>query len=165
MVRIIILQVIQMSKLEDTVNDILGIEKKEQAVTVKDFENTPVPRTIDDKKDDIDNDYVNSRDNYYNLIDKGNQAIEGILEIAKEGQHPRAYEVAGQLIGQVATTVDKLQDLQKKLKDLKELPNKANTNIKNALFIGSTNELQKMLNRKDDEVIEGETANTKQDNS
>ncbi|MDB4335752.1 hypothetical protein OAA03_00665, partial [bacterium] len=120
---------------------------------------------IDESKDDIDNDYVNSRDNYYNLIDKGNEAIEGILEIAKEGQHPRAYEVAGQLIGQVATTVDKLQDLQKKLKDLKELPNKANTNIKNALFIGSTNELQKMLNRKDDEVIEGETANTKQDNS
>jgi len=125
----------------------------------------PVPRKVDESKDDIDNDYVNSRDNYYNLIDKGNEAIEGILEIAKEGQHPRAYEVAGQLIGQVATTVDKLQDLQKKLKDLKELPNKANTNIKNALFIGSTNELQKMLNRKDDEVIEGETANTKQDNS
>jgi hypothetical protein len=155
-----------MSKLEDNVNEILGIQKTENKVQVADFEQPiSVPRKIDENKDDIDNDYVNSRDNYYNLIDKGNEAIEGILEIAKEGQHPRAYEVAGQLIGQVATTVDKLQDLQKKLKDLKELPNKANTNIKNALFIGSTNELQKMLNRKDDEVIEGETANTKQDNS
>ena len=147
-----------MSKLEDNVNEILGIEKKENSVQVSDFEQpAPVPRKIDEKKTDIDNDYVNSRDNYYNLIDKGNQAIDGILDIAKEGQHPRAYEVAGQWIGQVAQTVDKLQDLQKKLKDLKELPNKANTNIKNALFVGSTNELQKMLNRKkEDEIIEGE---------
>jgi len=166
MVKIIILQVIQMSKLEDKVNDILGIEKKEQAVTVKDFENTPVPRTIDDKKDDIDNDYVNSRDNYYNLIDKGNQAIEGILDIAKEGQHPRAYEVAGQLIGQVAQTVDKLQDLQKKLKDLKQLPKSADTKIQNALFVGSTNELQKMLNRKkEDEIIEGTSTTPEKDNT
>ena len=155
-----------MSKLEDKVNDILGIEKKEQAVTVKDFENTPVPRTIDGKKDDIDNDYVNSRDNYYNLIDKGNQAIEGILDIAKEGQHPRAYEVAGQLIGQVAQTVDKLQDLQKKLKDLKQLPKSADTKIQNALFVGSTNELQKMLNRKkEDEIIEGTSTTPEKDNT
>ena len=69
------------------------------------------------------------------------------------------------MITTVAGTVDKLQDLQKKLKDLKELPKTANTNIKNALFVGSTNELQKMLNRKDDEVIEGTTTNTGQDNS
>jgi|TARA_B100000212_G_scaffold6374_1_gene4774 c-di-AMP phosphodiesterase-like protein len=155
-----------MSKLEDNVNEILGIEKKTE-VAVKDFEQpSPVPRTIDETKSDIDNDYVNSRDNYYNLIDKGNQAIEGILDIAKEGQHPRAYEVAGQLIGQVAQTVDKLQDLQKKLKDLKEIPKTANTQIKNALFVGSTNELQKMLNRKkEDEIIEGESSTTKKDNS
>ena len=150
-----------MSKLEDNVNEILGIEKKEEKFSVAEFDQTaPVPRKIDESKDDIDNDYVNSRDNYYNLIDKGNEAIEGILDIAKEGQHPRAYEVAGQLIGQVAQTVDKLQDLQKKLKDLKELPKSANTNIKNALFVGSTNELQKMLNKKDDEkVIDGTTEN------
>ena len=142
-----------MSKLEDNVNDILGIEKKNE-VAITDFEQpAPVPRKIDENKPHVDQDYENSRENYYNLIDKGNQAIEGILDIAKEGQHPRAYEVAGQLIGQVAQTVDKLQDLQKKLKDLKEVPNKANTNIKNALFVGSTNELQKML-RKNDETIE-----------
>ena len=136
-----------MSKLEDNVNDILGIEKKNE-VSITDFEQPPiVPKKIDENKTDIDNDYVHSRDNYYNLIDKGNQAIEGILDIAKEGQHPRAYEVAGQLMGQVAQTVDKLQDLQKKLKDLKEVPNKTNANIKNALFVGSTTELQKMLNK------------------
>ena len=155
-----------MSKLEDNVNEILGIEKKTE-VAVKDFEQpSPVPRTIDETKSDIDNDYVNSRDNYYNLIDKGNQAIEGILDIAKEGQHPRAYEVAGQLIGQVAQTVDKLQDLQKKLKDLKQVPNKTSANIKNALFVGSTAELQKMLNRrKEDEIIEGESGQPKKDNT
>ena len=142
-----------MSKLEDNVNEILGIEKKENSVQVSDFEQpAPVPRKIDETKTDVDNDYEHSRDNYYNLIDKGNQALEGILDIAKEGQHPRAYEVAGQLIGQVAQTVDKLQDLQKKLKDLKELPKSANTNIKNALFVGSTNELQKMLRKESPET-------------
>ena len=156
-----------MSKLEDNVNEILGIDKDSTtAVKVSDFQQPAlVPRKIDETKDDIDNDYVNSRDNYYNLIDKGNKAIEGILDIAKEGQHPRAYEVAGQLIGQVAQTVDKLQDLQKKLKDLKELPKSANTQIKNALFVGSTMELQKMLNRKDDEVIEGESGQPQKDNT
>ena len=155
-----------MSKLEDNVNEILGIEKKSE-VAIKDFEQpSPVPRVIDESKTDVDNDYEHSRDNYYNLNDKGNQAIEGILDIAKEGQHPRAYEVAGQLIGQVAQTVDKLQDLQKKLKDLKEVPNKTSANIKNALFVGSTAELQKMLNRKkEDEVIEGETNKPKENNT
>ena len=156
-----------MSKLEDNVNEILGIETKSKDVAITDFEQpAPVPRKIDEDKPHVDQDYENSRENYYNLIDKGNQAIEGILDIAKEGQHPRAYEVAGQLIGQVAQTVDKLQDLQKKLKDLKEVPNKTNTNIKNALFVGSTNELQKMLNRKkEDEIIEGESGQPEKDNT
>ena len=163
-----------MSKLEDNVNEILGLEKKTE-VAVKDFEQpAPVPKKIDETKSDIDNDYSHSRDNYYNLIDKGNEAIEGILDIAKEGQHPRAYEVAGQLIANVAQTVDKLQDLQKKLKDLKELPKTANTNIKNALFVGSTHELQKMLRKetpetsadkaKENEIIEGKAETPKEDN-
>ena len=132
-----------MSKLEEKVNEILGIDKKEP-VSQKEFK-APVPRKEDKESADVDNDYKYSRENYYNLIERGQEAIEGILDIAREGQHPRAYEVAGQLIGQVATTVDKLQDLQKKLKDLKELPKTASANIKNALFVGSTAELQKML--------------------
>ena len=143
-----------MSKLEENVNEILGIEKEQ--VKVSDFEQPkelvevktpPVPRTMEEKKHDIDHDYDYSRDNYYNLIEKGQEAIQGILDIAKEGQHPRAYEVAGQLIQSVGQTVDKLQDLQKKLKDLKELPKSATPQIKNALFVGSTNELQKMLRK------------------
>ncbi len=142
-----------MSKLEDNVNEILGIEKSQSKFAVSDFQQpTGVPKKIDESKTDIDNDYEYSRDSYYNLIDKGNEAIQGILDIAKEGQHPRAYEVAGQLIAQVGSTVDKLQDLQKKLKDLKELPKSANTNIKNALFVGSTNELQKMLRKESPET-------------
>tara|TARA_B100000902_G_scaffold113676_1_gene114782 strand:- start:565 stop:1026 length:462 start_codon:yes stop_codon:yes gene_type:complete len=145
-----------MSKLDDKVNEILGIDTTPETAVVEKKEFKPlVPRVEDKDKEDIDNDYKYSRDNYFHLIDKGNEAIEGILEIAKEGQHPRAYEVAGQLIGQVGTTVDKLQDLQKKLKELKQVPKTASTNVKNALFVGSTAELQKMLNRKEeDETIE-----------
>ena len=98
--------------------------------------------------DDIENDYKYSRENYYNLIERGQDAIQGILDVAKEGQHPRAYEVAGALIKNVADTVDKLQDLQAKLSKLKEVPNKTTANIKNALFVGSTTDLQKMLKDK-----------------
>ena len=136
-----------MSKLEDKVNEILGIEKKEPTPVItqaKEFKPL-VPRREEKDKADVDNDYKYSRENYYNLIERGQEAIEGILDVAREGQHPRAYEVAGALIKNVADTVDKLQDLQKKLKDLKELPKTASANIKNALFVGSTAELQKML--------------------
>jgi hypothetical protein len=147
-----------MSKLDDNVNEILGLDpsdNEKSMVTTESFK-PPVERKEGDKDIDVDYDY--SRDSYYNLIDKGNQAIEGILEIAKEGQHPRAYEVAGQLIGQVGQTVDKLQDLQKKLKDLKELPKTADTKIQNALFVGSTAELQKMLSRKETPEARNEKA-------
>jgi methylmalonyl-CoA mutase N-terminal domain/subunit len=139
-----------MSKLEDKVNEILGVETK-APVQQKEFKPL-VPRMEDKNKEDVDNDYKYSRENYYNLIEKGQEAIQGILDIAQEGQHPRAYEVAGQLIGQVGQTVDKLQDLQKKLKDLKEVPNKTNANIKNALFVGSTAELQKMLKQNNEDT-------------
>ena len=140
-----------MSKLEDKVNEILGIESKEPKET-KEFKPL-VPRREDKQKADIDNDYDYSRENYYNLIERGQEAIEGILDVAREGQHPRAYEVAGALIKNVADTVDKLQDLQKKLKDLKELPKTANPQIKNALFVGSTAELQKMLKKDEDTKV------------
>jgi len=138
--------------MDEKVNEILGLNSlPEEQKENKEF-SPPVKREDDKTKADVDNDYKYSRDNYYNLVEKGQEAIQGILDIAKEGQHPRAYEVAGQLIGQVAQTVDKLQDLQKKLKDLKELPKTANANIKNALFVGSTAELQKMLNKKTPET-------------
>jgi FtsZ-binding cell division protein ZapB len=139
-----------MTKLDDKVNEILGIQPKETPTleSIIKVDNPSVPRIEDKNKPDIDNDYDYSRESYYNLIEKGQQAIEGILEIAKEGQHPRAYEVVGQLITNVAQTVDKLQDLQKKLKDLKAATKSTSPQIKNALFVGSTAELQKMLKTK-----------------
>lgn len=97
---------------------------------------------------DIDDDYKYQRDNFYNLVEKGSAAIEGILELAKEGEHPRAYEVAGNLIKQVAEVTEKLGDLQEKMRKLKEVPNNAPKNVTNALFVGSTAELQKMLKEK-----------------
>ena len=98
-----------------------------------------------DKEEDIKNDYEYQRQNFYNLVERGNDAIEGILEMAKESEHPRTYEVAGNLIKQVAEVTEKLGDLQEKMKKLKEVPDNAPKNVTNALFEGSTAELQKMI--------------------
>ena len=99
-------------------------------------------------EDDIDNDYKYQRENFYNLVERGTDAINGILELAKEGEHPRAYEVAGQLIKNVAEVTEKLGDLQEKMKKLKDVPNNAPQSVTNALFVGSTAELQKILKSK-----------------
>ena len=96
--------------------------------------------------DDIKKDYEYTRANLYSLIEKGQEAINGIMELAGEGGSPRAYEVAGQLIKSVADTTDKLIDLQKKLKDVEETTNKTTNNVtNNAVFVGSTSELSKLL--------------------
>ena len=107
-----------------------------------------IPNTIEVSEDDIENDYKYQRENFYNLVERGSDAIEGILELAKEGEHPRAYEVAGQLIKNVAEVTEKVGDLQEKMRRLKEVPSNAPTNVTNALFVGSTMELQKMLKDK-----------------
>jgi hypothetical protein len=100
------------------------------------------------EENDIEDDYKYQRDNFYNLVEKGSAAIDGILELAKESEHPRTYEVAGQLIKNVAEVTEKLGDLQEKMRKLKEVPNNAPKNVTNALFVGSTKELQKMLKDK-----------------
>lgn len=95
---------------------------------------------------DIKKDYDYTRGNLYSIIEKGQEAINGILELAQESEMPRAYEVAGQLIKNVADATDKLMDLQKKLKDIEEDRQiKSPTNVTNALFVGSTAELAKLL--------------------
>ena len=95
---------------------------------------------------DVDKDYDYTRGNLYSLIEKGQEAINGIMEVAGETASPRAYEVAGQLIKSVADTTDKLADLHKKVKDIEEdNPKKQSTVTNNALFVGSTSELSKML--------------------
>ena len=98
--------------------------------------------------DHVESDYEYQRQNFYNLVERGTDAVEGILELAKESDHPRAYEVAGNLIKQVAEVTEKLGDLQEKMRKLKEVPNNAPKNVTNALFVGSTAELQKMLKEK-----------------
>jgi hypothetical protein len=140
--------------IDEKINEALGISNEKiltKAVVKKEY-TPPVPRLEDKNKEDVDNDYKYSRENYYNLIERGQDAIQGILDIANESQHPRAYEVAGNLIKQVADTVDKLQDLQGKLKNLKDVPNKTSTNIKQALFVGSSAELHKMLKNKNKDI-------------
>ena len=98
------------------------------------------------KSDDIQKDYEYTRANLYSLIEKGQEAINGIMELAGEGGSPRAYEVAGQLIKNVADTTDKLVDLQKKLKEVEDETVKTTNNVtNNAVFVGSTSELSKLL--------------------
>jgi|TARA_X000000950_G_scaffold259298_1_gene327571 hypothetical protein len=97
---------------------------------------------------EVDNDYEYQRRNFYQLVERGQDAIDGILELAKESEHPRSYEVAGQLIKNVADVTEKLGELQLKMQKLKEVPNNAPKNVTNALFVGSTSELQKMLKGK-----------------
>jgi tetrahydromethanopterin S-methyltransferase subunit G len=95
--------------------------------------------------DDINKDYEYTRGNLYSIIEKGQEALNGILELAQESEMPRAYEVAGQLIKNVADATDKLMKLQKELKDVNEESAKGPTNVTNALFVGSTADLAKLL--------------------
>lgn len=101
---------------------------------------------LDELINQIQKDYEYTRGNLYSLVEKGQEAINGILELAQESDSPRAYEVAGQLIKSVGDVADKLIDLQQKMKDLKKEDKSSTTNItNNALFVGSTSELQKLL--------------------
>jgi hypothetical protein len=125
----------------DSIDEALNIESDI-------VESKPIkkPEIIKSKDDDIEKDYIYSRANLYSLIEKGQEAINGIMEVAGEGGSPRAYEVAGQLIKSVADTTDKLIDLQKKLKEVEDETKKTTNNVtNNAVFVGSTSELQKML--------------------
>ena len=125
---------------EQKLDELLEITEK---VPVKKETKVIVPRPKDDE--DVSADYKYSRENFYNLVERGQDAIDGILELAKESEHPRTYEVAGQLIKNVAEVTEKLGDLHLKMQKLKELPDKGPKNVTNALFVGSTTELQKML--------------------
>ena len=115
-------------------------------------ETTVVEREKPDRhtKDDIEKDYEYTRGNLYSIIEKGQEAINGILEIAQESEMPRAYEVAGQLIKSVSDATDKLLDLQQKLKDVnEEKERKGPNNVTNALFVGSTADLAKLIKQQD----------------
>ena len=100
---------------------------------------------VSSKSNDIQKDYEYTRANLYSIIEKGQEALNGVMELAGESASPRAYEVAGQIIKSVADTTDKLIDLQKKVKEVEEDTVKPTRVTNNALFVGSTAELQKML--------------------
>ena len=138
-----------MSNQADILDNVLGITDVVETTTRNVTPPKPVlvPKT-ENNEQDIENDYKYQRENFYNLIERGQDAIDGILELARESEHPRSYEVAGQLIKNVADVTEKLGDLQSKMKKLKEVPNTAPKNVTNALFVGSTAELQKMLKGK-----------------
>ena len=122
--------------LDKTFNIESAIEKAEETVV-------DIKKAKTDK--DINNDYEYTRGQLYNLIEKGQEAINGILDVAQNSDHPRAYEVAGNLIKNVADISDKLVDLQKKMKELDQEEKGPTTVTNNAMFVGSTAELQKML--------------------
>ncbi len=130
------------NKTKDILDEILDIEETTGEV-VQQEPNNLIKR--DDALDDVDSDYKFQRENFYNLIERGQDAIDGILEVAKQSDHPRSYEVAGNLISQVAEVTEKLSRLQSSMKRLKEVPNNAPKNVTNALYVGSTAELQKLL--------------------
>ena len=132
-----------MSKIDDKLNEVLDIASEVVPAEIKESKQVVVP---EDKDPDID--FETGRKNLYQLIDKGNEAIDGILGLAKEGEHPRAYEVAGQLIKTVSEVSQNLLDLQEKLKKIKDVPEKGPKNVTNALFVGSTTELTKLLKNK-----------------
>ena len=127
----------------DSLNDTFNTDPVESTEIVKEQKRK---EQIQKLTDDVSKDYDYTRGNLYSLIEKGQEAINGIMEVAGETASPRAYEVAGQLIKSVADSTDKLMDLQKKVKEIDEDKPKTQNNVtNNALFVGSTSELSKML--------------------
>jgi len=127
----------------DSLNDTFNTDPVDDTAIVKEEKRKS---QIQKLTDDVSKDYDYTRGNLYSLIEKGQEAINGIMEVAGETASPRAYEVAGQLIKSVADTTDKLADLHKKVKEIEEdNPKTQSTVTNNALFVGSTSELSKML--------------------
>ena len=125
-------------EIDQQLDDILNIESdiKKKTEVVK----------LPERSENIETDYRYARENLYGLVERGQDAIEGILQLSKETEHPRAYEVAGQLIKTVGETAEKLIDLQQKLKKLEDEERKVGTQH-NHLYVGSTSELQKFLKK------------------
>ena len=129
----------------DSLNDTFNTDDGVEVDAIVKAENTELQKS-QTRAENVEKDYDYTRGNLYSLIEKGQEAINGIMEVAGETASPRAYEVAGQLIKSVADTTDKLADLHKKVKEIEaDNPKTQSTVTNNALFVGSTAELQKML--------------------
>ena len=129
-----------MSKVDEKLNNTFEVELVEDPLPTEPSDDS------DDRKEDTQTDYIQSRDNFYELVEKGKEALDGAMDIARETDQPRAYEVVAQLLKNVTETNKEIIELQKRMEDLKANDRKlGNTNINNALFVGSTADLQKML--------------------
>ncbi len=136
----------KMTKKFENLNDTFNTEDSTEIVVSAESSDIDIKiEKMSSSVDDVKKDYEYTRGNLYSIIEKGQEAINGILELAQESEMPRAYEVAGQLIKNVADATDKLMDLQKKLKDIEEEKVKGPTTVNNALFVGSTADLSKFL--------------------
>jgi hypothetical protein len=136
-------------KLDEVFNVTSEIVADELEINSSSIEKVEENKNVNSIIDDIKKDYEYSRGNFYSIIEKGQEAINSVLELAQETESPRAYEVVGQLIKNVSDATDKLMELQKKLKDIEEVkPVSGPTNVTNALFVGSTAELSKLLKGK-----------------
>jgi hypothetical protein len=142
----------KMTKKFDKLNDAFNVEG--EIVSIEPETIVEKIEKISSAVDDVKKDYDYTRGNLYSLIEKGQEAINGILELAQETEMPRAYEVAGQLIKNVGDIADKLLDLQKKVKDIEEDNPKGPTTVNNALFVGSTAELAKLLKQQTQDTKE-----------
>ena len=142
-----------MSNIDDKLNEVLNIADK---VLEKKEEKNPLELTVEPPKPiapenkDVDTDFETGRNELYKMLEKGNTAIDGILNLAKEGEHPRAYEVAGQLIKTQSEIAQNLLDLQDKIKKIKDIKGEVPKSVTNALFVGSTTELQKLIKKNKD---------------
>ncbi len=136
-----------MTQKFEKLNDTFNVENEIVPVQVESIEETTSEKIekLSTIADDIKKDYQYARGNLYSLVEKGQEAINGILELAQETEMPRAYEVAGQLIKNTSEIAEKIMTLHKVLKDVEEDQVKGPTTVNNALFVGSTAELAKIL--------------------
>ena len=131
------------TKFEKNMEDIFELPKK--------IEQTKELKPVDNKDETVDNDFKYARENLYNIIERGSDALNTLVDVANQSQHPRAFEVVGQLVKTLSDTNKDLLELQKKVKVIKkDIPDQPQ-NVTNALFVGNTSELQKMINKRNNE--------------
>lgn len=114
------------------------------------------PLIVPEQNKDLIDDYEESRNRYKRILDKGEQALDGMMDLASESEHPRAYEVLSGMLKNMADATDKLMDLQKKKRDLSDEPKKEQPNgiTQNNVFVGSTTDLQRMILNQKSEIID-----------
>ena len=134
------------TKFEKNMEDIFNLPEK-----IEDVNNKNEIKPVDNIDETVDNDFKYARENLYNIIERGSEALNTLVDVANQSQHPRAFEVVGQLVKTLSDTNKDLLELQKKVKVIKkDIPDQPQ-NVTNALFVGNTSELQKMINKRNNE--------------